>query len=334
MKRILILTIVCLIGSVVSAQDQDCYDNLLSKGITEYNAGNCELAKKKWKGALDCSDLTSKQRQTLNDWIAKCNTTPSVFDLPEMVFVQGGAFKMGSNDGESADKPIHTVTLDNFSIGKYEITVAQFAVFIKETAYLTTAESAGFSVKLDFGNFFNIPNVYWKHDVNGSLRPKSEYNHPVIHVSWHDAIAYCAWLSRKTGKKYRLLTEAEWEYAAKGGNKSNDYKYSGNDIINEVAWNSGNANKVTHSVGTKQANELGVFDMTGNVYEWCNDWFGMYYYQNSPSLNPQGVSSEKYRVMRGSSWISNDYYSNIFIRSASFPDMRNSNLGFRVAHDN
>ncbi len=336
MRHLLIATLALLFCSVLHAQD--CYTDLLNKGIKEYNAGNYATAKLKWNGALDCPDLTYSERQSLNNWIAdadkqiaKANipTTPSI-PMPEMVFVQGGAFKMGSNEGAVNEKPIHSVSVDNFYIGKYEITVVQFAAFIKETAYVTTAEREDSSHAYVDGNGKWQHGIYWKHGVSGSLHPSSEYNHPVIHVSWYDATAYCEWLSRKTNKKYRLPTEAEWEYAARGGNRTNEYKYSGSNNIGDIAWYYDNANKVTHTIGTKQDNELGIFDMTGNVWEWCNDWYDAQYYQNSLSQNPLGAASGSFRVIRGGAW---NYYESICrvtFRYYSNPADRSYDVGFRV----
>ena len=334
MTRIILLLIFSIIGVVAHAQD--CYEPLLNKGIAEYNSGNYETAKKKWQSALDyCPDLTDSQKQTLNDWLSKKPpiSTPSVntaADMPEMVFVQGGSFKMGSND-YSGEKPIHAVALDNFYIGKYEVTVAQFAAFVKETAYVTTAEREDSSRIYDGSSWKWQRGVFWKHGISGSVRPQSEYNHPVIHVSWHDAAAYCDWLNRKTGHKYRLPTEAEWEYAARGGQQTHKYKYSGSNTIEDVAWYWDNANKLTHTVGTKQANELGLYDMTGNVLEWCNDWYDSDYYQNSPSRNPQGAASGTYRVLRGGAWDGVNLSSRVAVRVVSIPTGRNYNVGFRVA---
>jgi formylglycine-generating enzyme len=305
MKRILILTIVCLIGSVVYSQDRDCYDNLLSKGITEYNNGNYEVAKKKWRGALGCPDLTSTQRQTLNDWIAKC-ITPSVVDLPKMVFVEGGSFNMGSNDADD-EKPIHSVTLSSFYIGKYEVTLKQ-----------------------------------WR-EVMGSDPPELASNEgcdncPVARVPWDDIQAFLQKLSDKTtGKKYRLPTEAEWEFAARGGNQSKSYKYSGSNTCENVAWFDNNpdnySDNKTHVVGTKQANELGIFDMSGNVWEFCSDWYAKDYYQNSPTRNPTGAPLGHRRVVRGVLWRNDDFFCRVSSRFSTYSS-GSRHVGFRVARDN
>jgi formylglycine-generating enzyme required for sulfatase activity len=224
----------------------------------------------------------------------------------EIVLVHGGAFQMGSNESDN-EKPVHTVTVGDFYMGKYEVTVAQFRQFINETSYRTDAEKGdGSYIVNSEGKWEKKSGVNWKCNAEGNIRSQNEYNHPVVHVSWNDANEYCNWLSRKTGKSYRLPTEAEWEYAAKGGNQSLGFTYSGSNIAGDVAWcmeNSGS--KTTHPVGQKQPNELGIYDMTGNVWEWCSDWEGKDYYAGSPSNNPKGPSTGALRVFRGGSWGSN-----------------------------
>ena len=182
-----------------------------------------------------------------------------------MVLVEGGTFQMGSNDGNSDEKPVHTVTVDSFYIGKYEVTVAQYGQFCGATGRRMT------------------PAPKWGLNNNG----------PIVYVSWESATAYCTWAGG------RLPTEAEWEYAARGGNKSRGYKYSGSDDLDDVGWYGGNSSYRMHQAGTKQSNELGIYDMSGNAWEWCSDWYDGSYYGNSPSNNPQGPSSGDARILRG-----------------------------------
>ncbi len=256
-----------------------------------------------------------------------------------MVAIKGGCFQMGQPDPDigwggcsNDEQPVHEVCLDDYYIGQTEVTVAQFRLFIDATNYKTDAEKKGYSRIYKY-QWKSIDGVTWKDDVNGSPRLEVDYNHPVIHVSWNDAIAYCEWLSQILGKKFRLPTEAEWEYAAKGGasRTSATATYAGSDNIDEVAWYYDNSGGKTHPVAQKKANALGIYDMSGNVYEWCSDWFDSGYYKNSPRNNPQGASSGSKRVNRGGSWHGNARCCRSAYRNSISPGFSGSDLGFRLA---
>lgn len=251
-----------------------------------------------------------------------------------MVLITGGYFQMGSNEGNDDEKPVHEVFVSSFYLSKYELTVGEFRAFVDATGYQTDAEKNG------QGSFFWIgeteewvkkPGINWRHDAAGKLRPLSENLHPVVHVSWNDATAYCNWLSEKTGKKYRLPTEAEWEFAARGGIRSLGYKYAGGNDLDPVAWYGENGDAQTHLIGLKKPNELGLYDMSGNVWEWCSDRFGSIYYQNSPARNPTGPDASAFRVRRGGGWGVAGQYCRVAYRLNSLPDARINNLGFRMA---
>lgn len=154
-------------------------------------------------------------------------------------------------------------------------------------------------------------------------------NSPVEKVSWNDVQEFITKLNQKTGANFRLPTEAEWEYAARGGNKSRGYKYSGSNNIGDVAWYIDNSGSKTHQVGTKAPNELGIYDMSGNVWEWCQDWYGSY--SSGSQTNPTGSSSGSYRVIRGGSWRNNARGCRVSNRDSYTPVNRGSNLGFRLA---
>ncbi|HTO16750.1 MAG TPA: formylglycine-generating enzyme family protein [Edaphocola sp.] len=224
--------------------------------------------------------------------------------LPKMISVEGGVFKMGDDwkFRKEAEKPVHTVIVHSFKISKYPITVAQYRVFCEEN------------------------DIIFDHD----RRFKGMSNHPVTNVNWHEALAYTSWLSDKTGKNYRLPTEAEWEFAARGGLKSKGYKFSGSDNLDRVGWYNDNSSGQTHAVGTKKANELGIYDMSGNIWEWCNDWYAEDYYNESPEDNPKGPDSAKYRVVRGGSWFNNSSNSRVAKRNFYDPNLSFNNYGFRV----
>ena len=233
-----------------------------------------------------------------------------------MVYVQGGTFQMGSNDSEadSDEKPIHSVTLSDYYIGETEVTQELWeAVMGTTVAQQRDKAYPGLSL----------------HGVGST--------YPMYYISWEDCQEFVAKLNEITGKNFSLPTEAQWEYAARGGNKSRGYKYSGSNTIDEVAWNIGNAYNVgstspdygTHRVGTKSPNELGLYDMSGNVLEWCSDWYGDY--STSSQTNPTGPTTGSSRVLRGGCWDYGAQYCRVANRDYYIPDYRSSSGGFRLA---
>jgi formylglycine-generating enzyme required for sulfatase activity len=223
-------------------------------------------------------------------------------ELPEMVQVTGGTFTMGNNDGSSDEQPTHQVTLSDFSIGKTEITVAQYKKFCEEVGYSMPEE----------------PGWGWSD------------NAPIVSVSWQDATFYCEWLTEKTGTTYTLPTEAQWEFAARGGNSSKGYKFAGGNSILFVGWFKDSSGGKTHPVASKKANELGLYDMSGNVWEWCIDWYDGGYYANSPSKNPKNTTRATSRVLRGGCWFISASYCRVANRNYYKPDFRSDDFGFRV----
>ncbi len=244
----------------------------------------------------------------------------------KMVLVEKGSFTMGDTDGASDEKPTHKVTFTyNFYIGKYEVTFDEYDAFCSAT---------GKSKPNDQG---------W-----------GRGSRPVINVTWWDAIDYCNWLSEKEklpkaydsngnlldkdGRVttditkvlgYRLPTEAEWEFAARGGNKSRGYQYAGSSTVGDVAWYDSNSGGKTQEVGKKAPNELGIYDMSGNVWEWCSDWYGNY--SSSAQTNPYNSTAGSSRVARGGSWFSNATYTRVADRDYCSPAGTGLNLGFRIA---
>ena len=153
----------------------------------------------------------------------------------------------------------------------------------------------------------------------------------MYYISWDDCQEFIEKLNLLTGKKFSLPTEAQWEYAARGGKDSRGYKFSGSNDIRLVAWYDGNSGSTTHPVAQKQANELGIYDMTGNVWEWCQDWWDPNYYANSPQHNPQGAVSGDCRVLRVGSFDDGPRDCRVFRRSGSYPDYRSANVGLRLS---
>lgn len=242
-----------------------------------------------------------------------------------MKYLSGNSFQMGSNDADanSYEKPVHTVHLGEFYMSKYEVTIGEFRKFIAATGYRTDAEKEGTSYVYVNGSWSSKSGVNWRHDEAGNSR--SGENYPVIHVSWNDAVAYCSWLSSTTGKSYRLPTEAEWEYAARGGSSN---KYAGSSDIGNVGWYNGNSGMKTHPVGEKSPNGYGLYDMLGNVWEWCSDWYSDY--SSSAVSNPTGAATGSNRVYRGGGWSNDATYCRPAYRYNNTPTFRYYTLGFRV----
>ncbi len=229
----------------------------------------------------------------------------------DMVYVKGGTFRMGATEEQGEDvydreKPVHLVTLSDYYMGKYEVTQELW-----EAVMGTTLEE-----QRD------------KKDKDGALRGQGS-DYPMYYVNWEEAQAFVKKLSDLTGRNYILPTEAQWEYAARGGVKSKGYKYSGSNEIDDVAWYSGNAKSSTHPVGTKSPNELGIYDMSGNVWEWCSDWFGEY--SDAAQTDPVGPVSGSDRVYRGGSWNGSARNCRVSYRYLNYPSHRSNSLGFRVA---
>jgi formylglycine-generating enzyme len=243
-----------------------------------------------------------------------------IFEIPEgMIYVQGGTFEMGDhiNEGQSDELPVHDVTLASFLIGQYEVTQSEYASVVGS---------------------------------NPSFNYGVGDNYPVYYVSWSNAVSFCNLKSQQEGlaecydlndwscdfdaNGYRLPTEAEWEYAARGGiNWQDNLRYSGchneSDLIN-YAWYSSNSNGQSHEVGTKLPNQLDIHDMSGNIWEWCNDWYEDSYYSNGSSINPTGPASGNLRVLRGCGWSYYAVYCRVASRYNYNPTYATYSNGFRI----
>ncbi|MCL2073049.1 MAG: formylglycine-generating enzyme family protein [Marinilabiliaceae bacterium] len=229
---------------------------------------------------------------------------------PEMVHVYGATFTMGCTNEhvsncDSDEKPTHQVTVSSFDISKYPITQGQWKAVMGTT----------------------IQDQRDKVNPKNPLKGEGD-NFPMYYVSYDDAQEFIVRLNELTGKNYRLPTEAEWEFAARGGVKTNAHKYSGDNFLNNVAWSKDKSGGTTHPVGTKKPNQLEIFDLSGNVWEWCSDWYGNY--STAAKLDPQGATSGFRRVARGGSWNSPATDCRTSKRGFGNPDQRNDTFGFRI----
>lgn len=285
---------------------------------------------KNFSGDAEPTSLQDDSDVELEDTIPSLNTSTFDFPIPEMIFVEGGTFIMGCQDGRDIDcqdneKPANEVKLDDYSIGKYEVTVEEYLAFVDAT-------NSHYPWWLEQESIYNIETGTKKNVYKDLGYRKNASKLPIVGISWKDATAYCRWLQKKTGKNYSLPTEAQWEYAARGGQRSLSYQYSGGNILSEVAWYPENSNNKPHSVGSKKANELNLHDMSGNVMERCNDYYDFNYYRNSPNNKATSDSDIKKRSIRGGSWINDANSCRIAYRYRSFEHGRGINVGFRVVY--
>ena len=268
-------------------------------GDTGFNIPGGKDKKVTWRVLEEIGSLVS------DNVVFKVTAELIDFGFNEMILVNGGEFIMGSNTGGRDEQPEHKVKINSFFIGKYEITVKQFSNYCK------------------------------------TLRKKMPDNnlpwidsHPMSYVSWYDVVDFCKWLTELTGDEYRLPTEAEWEYAVNGGKKDKGFKYAGSDNINDVAWYRLNSGGYSHvEVGKLAPNELGIYDITGNVWEWCSDWYGEKYYQISQIDNPKGPPSGLARVGRGGSWREPTESISKTFRFFMSPTASSNYMGFRIVRE-
>jgi len=286
------------------------------------------------------SPSTLKARAFCQDW-QPSETAVAVYEgfMPDgFVLIPGGTFTMGDTrgGGYSDELPTHSVTLNSFYLGTYEVTQAEYAQFMQPGSSWTSSYGLGDSYPAYYVSWYAIlkycnlrsmaEGLTPVYSVSGSTNPANWGTVPTSdNTTWNAAI--CNW----NANGYRLPTEAEWEYAARGATNTPDYLYSGSDDINAVAWYSGNNSpNGSKPVGTKAPNGLGLYDMSGNVYEWCWDWYGSSYYSSSPGSNPTGPASGSSRVLRGGFWSIRADYCRVALRNNSSPLISYYSIGFRL----
>jgi formylglycine-generating enzyme required for sulfatase activity len=259
-----------------------------------------------------------------------------------MVFIKGGVFLMGTNEGFLYEGPVHEVTVSSFWMDKHEVTVAEFEKFVSATGHMTEAEQFGWSGVFDMKTrrWEKVDGADWRHpDGPGSSAQSDE---PVTQVSWNDAVAHARWA------KKRLPSEAEFEFAARGGLVGKKYPW-GDELRpqNKLLANWWQGTFPQHDTGEDHyigrapvcrfpPNGFGLYDIVGNVWEWCADWFDPNYYAESPRFTPSGPENGEERVIRGGSWMCSGNYCRgyrVASRSHSTPDSGLNNLGFRCVQD-
>lgn len=317
MRKVLLLLACFLLSLAVLSQNANDY-LLMAKG--KLYEGNCESAQKFYNVY---KKLSNKTDASVVAQIRKCNGgastgisvhkdyTESAWDINmKMIWVEGGDFMMGCTSEQDGDcsngaKNVRRVTVDGFYIGMLEVTQSQWEKVMGTSIYQQKSKA----------------------NDNSTYGVGPDY--PMYYVSWDEATEFCRLLSNKTGRTYTLPTEAQWEYAARGGKKADGTKYAGSNMVDAVAWYDGNSGYSTHVCGSKRANALGIYDMSGNVWEWCKDWYASSYVSYDTN-NPTGPSSGSYRVVRGGSWDSGASSCRVASRAYIAPSNRYNFLGFRV----
>ncbi|MDF7820374.1 SUMF1/EgtB/PvdO family nonheme iron enzyme [Runella sp. MFBS21] len=308
--RISLLMMGLIWGNKLFAQKIN-FDEYKKRADACFNKQDYECAKENYERALRIRNeepYCKSQLQKVQKALAKKTSTPvtpnptPIKPKPtkpstlSFVLVKGGTFQMGAPQGAVDEKPMHSVTLKDFYVATHEVTVAEYKQYCKATAKEMPTP----------------PNWGWQDD------------HPIVGVSWQEAVEYCEWLSKQNGKKYRLLTEAEWEYAASEGPKKTAPEESGWYISNTDGASPKN-------VGTKKANKWGIFDMGGNAAEWCADWYDKGYYAQSPSQTPVGPAQGTRKVVRGRSF--GDEPKSLTFRYALPPASKSPTVGFRICYE-
>ncbi|MDR0941728.1 MAG: formylglycine-generating enzyme family protein [Bacteroidales bacterium] len=302
-SKVVAVLCACIVCTVAALAQEDAVLKNIEKHLRDGDCISAETAYNAWKEQREKSAIIELRISECKNRVLKSvhgDITVTVKGYSfTMIGIEGGSFTMGctseqGSDCDSDEKPAHSVTLSSYRIGKYEVTQG-----------------------------------LWKAVMGSNPSYFTGDNLPVEQVSWEDAMEFIRSLNFHTNKEFRLPTEAEWEYAARGGDRSNGTEYSGAySNPDNAGWYSGNSDRKTHPVGTKRPNELGIYDMTGNVWEWCSDWFNGY--SSSSQTNPKGVSSGYYRVIRGGSWSNDASDCRVAIRHYSAPGYRSGGVGFRL----
>ena len=273
--------------------------------------------------------------------LVNCQTT----EVPDgMVLIPAGKFMMGCETGQDAEKPVHGVELDAFYMDIHEVTLEKFEEFVLATNYVTDSEKNGGGIIFNGKDFEKTDGINWRFNALGKAHTKAEKDQPVTHISWNDASAYAQWAEK------RLPTEAEWEYAARGGENTNKFAWGSEPLGNEVVANVSDENYVkivswpyfegyddgyalASPVGSFPPNSMGLYDMAGNVWEWCADYYDEGYYVRSPKKNPINKIANGRRVLRGNSWDGRPKNMRASRRTSDLQSNSYPDIGFRCVKD-
>ncbi len=321
MKQYILILLAALLSTApLLAQYSPCFEAAFAEGKRLFDQGKYTQAKKFFNEAKQCPDPNTV---AASEWVGKCEkaiaetSNKSNKDLTITVngvsfimkYVEGGTFYMGSqsdnpdepnydSDSPPEEQPVHKVMLNAYYLGETEVTQALWLAVM--------GEDPGWEDKYGFGS-----------------------NYPAYRVSWDDCQEFIRKLNSYTGKNFRLPTEAEWEYAARGGNKSKGYLYAGSNLVDQVSWHADNSEDIVHPVKRKKANELKIYDLSGNLWEWCSDWYDDY--NSNAQSNPRGPLEGKIRVIRGGSWFDSYDYGIVSNRFFSNPGFAIYYIGLRLA---
>ena len=293
-----------------------------NKGVAQNNNEMMKwLCKASALGHIPARQMLAEKSKTIS------YTPETLPSIPEVIPVKGGTYMRGRfGDKNKSESPVREITLSPFSMGKYEVTNSQYCEFLNEWGYRVSSLNKW--IELDGYLGKERCRIY----LNGDkFQVDMSYeNHPVLFVQWAGAMAYTLWLSEKTGKSWRLPTEAEWEYAARGA--SNDSMlFSGSEYPEEVGWLWNNSNAMCHEVGKLNPNQLGIYDITGNAWEWCMDFYRKKFYRNEKKIeNPQGPVLGSYKILRGGGWDSFEAFSHVWARNFLVDPNHLGTIGFRV----
>jgi len=262
-----------------------------------------------------------------------------------MVLIPGGSFMMGDANGQDMEKPVHEVEVDAFYMDTHEVTIEEFKTFVDATHYVTDAEKNDGCFIWNEEGWEKTEGINWRFDELGNTHKIDKKNHPVTHLSWNDANTYAQWAGK------RLPTEAEWEYAARGGEKGYKFAWGADPLGEEIVANVSDENLVkvvtfwsyskgyndgytfTAPVGSFVPNSFGLYDMSGNAWEWCADYFDAEYYSRSPKKNPRNDDPNERRVMRGNSWDGRPGLMRCSRRTSEVQSSSYVDIGFRCVKD-